>query len=547
MELLQHLLPSQTDLALNCWDLNTEANQIVAQLSSTQSVAACPLCDCPSHRIHSHYERTLKDLPLAQFTLVILLTVGKFFCLNGSCKRRIFSERLPKVVAPWARRTARYAEKLKAMGLALGGAAAARLSQQLGYGCSRDSILRLIASLPLPAIATPRILGVDDFALRKGHVYGTILVDLETRQPIALLPDRTAETLSTWLKAHPGIEILSRDRSKTYRQGMSDGAPEAIQVADRFHLLKNLEETLEKVFKSESQALKAVEQAQLKADRIMPAQPPKPQSVRLEHADQKRARRLENYEQTHALRAAGHTISDIAHHLSMGERTVYTYLSYSAFPEWQPTVRRRQSSSQLDDFKPYLRNQWQQGRQLTKELFAEIQQQGYQGSYMTVTRYTRQLRQRQRESLNDLSGRGPAPKLTATAQKPLSVSRAAWLIMRRAESLSTAEEKTLEGLCGQPALSASIALAQGFLELVRQRLPQQLDSWLELAINSAIKPFQSFANGLKEDYDAVKAGVTLEVSNGQVEGQNNRLKMLKRQMFGRAGLDLLAKRFIVTG
>lgn len=547
MELLQHLLPSQTDLALNHWDLNTATNQIVVQLSSTQSVAACPLCHCPSHRIHSHYERTLKDLPLAQFTLVLLLTVGKFFCLNDSCNRRIFSERLPKVVAPWARRTARYAGKLKAMGLALGGAAAARLSQQLGYGCSRDSILRLIASLPLPAITTPRILGVDDFALRKGHVYGTILVDLETRQPIALLPDRTAETLSTWLKAHPGVEILSRDRSKTYKQGMSDGAPAAIQVADRFHLLKNLEETLEKVFKSESQALKAVEQAQLKANGTTPAQPSKPQSVQSKQADQKRAGRLENYEQAHALRAAGHTISDIAHHLSMGERTVYTYLSYQTFPEWQPTVRRRQSSNQLDDYKPYLRNQWQQGRQLTKELFEEIQQQGYQGSYMTVTRYTRQLRQRQRESLNDLPGRGPAPKLVAADQKPLSASRAAWLIMRRAESLSTEEAEILERLCGHPALSASITLAQGFLKLVRQRLPQQLDGWLELATNTAIKPFQGFANGLKEDYDAVKAGVTLEVSNGQVEGQNNRLKMLKRQMFGRAGLDLLAKRFIVKG
>ena len=256
----------------------------------------------------------------------------------------------------------------------------------MGYGYSRDSILRLIAKLPLPEIATPRILGVDDFALRKGHVYGTILVDLERRQPIDLLPDRTAETLATWLKAHPGVEILSRDRSKTYRKGMNDGAPNAIQVADRFHLLKNLEETLEKVFKSESPVLKEIEQTQLKAKGPMPYQPPQPQSVRPEQPDQKRAGRLENYKQAHALRAAGHTISDIAHHLAMGERTVYTYLSYSAFPEWQPTVRRYRSSSQLDDYKPYLQAQWQQGRQLSKELFAEVQQQVYQGSYMTVTR-----------------------------------------------------------------------------------------------------------------------------------------------------------------
>ena len=547
MELLQHLLPSQIDLSLNHWSLDPTANQIIVQLSSTRSVAECPLCHCASHRIHSHYERTLKDLPLAQFTLVVLLLVGKFFCLNDSCKRRIFSERLPHVVAPWARRTARYTEKLKTMGLALGGAAASRLSHQFGYGYSRDSILRLLSKLSLPAIATPRILGVDDFALRKGHVYGTILVDLETRRPVDLLPDRTAETLATWLKEHPGIEILSRDRSKTYRKGMNDGAPEAIQVADRFHLLKNLEETLEKVFKSESKVLKEIERAQVKGAGTTSSQPLDSHPVRAGKPDKnkKRAQRLKNYEQAHALRAAGHTIGDIAHHLSMGERTVYTYLSYPTFPEWQPTVRRYPSRSQLDDYKPYLQAQWQQGRQQSKDLFENIQQQGYLGSYMTVTRYTRQLRQRQREALNDLPGKGPVPSAASTDQKPLSAQRAAWLILRRADSLSTEEEATLKRLCQHPVLSASVSLTQGFLHLVRQRLPEQLDDWLTDALNSSIKAFESFAKGLQEDYDAVKAGVTLEVSNGQVEGQNNRLKMLKRQMFGRAGLELLAKRFIL--
>ena len=147
------------------------------------------------------------------------------------------------------------------------------------------------------------------------------------------------------------------------------------------------------------------------------------------------------------------------------ERTVYTYLSYPAFPEWQPTVRRYPSSSQLDDYKPYLQEQWQQGRQLSKELFEEVQKQGYQGSYMSVTRYTRQLRQHQRESLNDLPGKGPAPAPSATNQKPLSAQRAAWLIMRRTESLLTEEEEILERLYQHPALSASIALTQSFLNL----------------------------------------------------------------------------------
>ncbi|MBV8884467.1 MAG: ISL3 family transposase [Chroococcidiopsidaceae cyanobacterium CP_BM_RX_35] len=550
MDLIQHLLPNQTALSLQSWNLDTTEQQISLSVSSTQTVAHCPLCHCPTHRIHSRYERTLKDLPVVQFRLNIILTVCKFFCLNDTCPRRIFTERLPAVVAAWARRTVCYTERLKAMALSLGGAAAACLGHQMGDRYSRNSFLRLISRLTLPTLPTPKILGVDDFALRKGHNYGTILVDLEQNQPIALLPDRTAETLEAWLKEHQGVEILSRDRAKTYRLGMSQGAPDAIQVADRFHLLQNLEETLEKVFKGYTQTLQTVEREQPQAELLVIPQPPEPLDNRQTQKAMNRTRRLEKYEQTHALRKQEYAIKDIAHHLGIGERTVYTYLSASTFPERQPTIRQRGSG--LDAYKPYLQQQWSLGYQQTKALFEEIQQQGYQGSYPTVARFTQQLRRSQPpanpapESLKDLPGRGPAPIIPTTAQKPLNARRAAWLLLQHKETLTSEEEKLLERLAQQSELSEVITLAQGFIDLVRQRLPDGLDNWLEAAINGSIKAFGSFAKGLKEDYDAVKAGLTLEVSNGPVEGQNNRLKMLKRQMFGRAGLDLLAKRLILT-
>ena len=554
MELLQQFLPCQDTLHLDSWDLDSPNQQMTFHVSSTQVLACCPICHQTAHRVHSRYERTLRDLPCVDFCLTILLQVCKFFCSNKACKRRIFTERLPQVAVPWARRTVRFAEHLSEIGLALGGAASARLSYQINYGSSRNTMLRAVFELRLPPVTTPKVLGVDDFAFRKGHQYGTILVDLEKHQPLVLLPDREADTLADWLRDHPGIEIISRDRSKTYKSAITAGAPDAIQVADRFHLLKNLEAVLEKVFSSGSQAIKTAEYTLLKSKMAehqetesisLPADPPiDPNSRKAEN----RARRLANYEQIHSLRQQGYKIKDIAHHLGMGKRTVQTYLAADTFPEYKSHTRSRRSG--LDLYTPYLLEQWDNGHQNTKQLFEAIQQQGYKGSYATVARYTHEFRESlpprpKRDSLNELPGLGPAPPTEFKPQKPLTVSSAAWLVMRNIEHLTEEDEEMLEQLSQQSELSDAIGLAQSFLFIVRKRLSQHLDLWLDRAKNSALRPFKSFAKGLLDDYEAVKAALTLEVSNGQVEGQNNRLKMVKRQMYGRAGLDLLNKRLVL--
>ncbi|MGR3280031.1 ISL3 family transposase, partial [Acaryochloris marina NIES-2412] len=390
----------------------------------------------------------------------------------------------------------------------------------------------------------------------KGHQYGTILVDLEKHQPLALLPDRQADTLADWLREHPGIEIISRDRSKTYKSAITAGAPDALQVADRFHLLQNLEEALENVFSSESTAIKTVEYARVVAKlakhqvaelMLLPEVDPlvKPTA----RQSQSRARRLAKYEQVHALRQQGHRIKDIAHHVGIDKKTVYKFLAAPTFPEYKSHTRRKGSG--LDRYKPYLLEQWRNGRYNTKELFEAIQQQGYKGGYSTVARYTHKLRQSlpprpSPDLLKELPGRGPAPDTKVEVQKPLTVTGTAWLVMRKVEHLTEEDEEILEQLSRQPELSKAIDLTQSFLFIVRKRLPQHLDLWLERAKNSALIPFQRFAKGLLDDYEAVKAALTLEVSNGQVEGQNNRLKMVKRQMYGRAGLDLLNKRLVLT-
>lgn len=228
---------------------------------------------------------------------------------------------------PWARSTNRSIDQISAIGLALGGSAGKRLSQKLGYRFSRNTLIQPVMRLPLPQSGLPRILGVDDFAFRRGQRYRTILVDLERHCPIAMLEDREAKTLAEWLKAHPGVEVLSRDRSKTYKQGMTQGAPEAIQVADRFHLLQNLSEVLEHYFAGHQAVLKAIEKQYYQQQQARASVALQPTALQAQRNEQRRAK----FEKVHRLRSQGYAVLDIVHHLGMGERTVARYLATPPF------------------------------------------------------------------------------------------------------------------------------------------------------------------------------------------------------------------------
>lgn len=550
IQFLQCLLPGFNLLRLEHEEIDTENHHLTLNVASTQTLVQCPLCANPTTRIHSRYERTLLDLPCVNYSLTLVMQVCKFFCDNSDCIRRVFTERIPEVTLPWARKTSRLGQQLQKMGLALGGAAGARLCHQIGIVVCGSTLLNHLEKLSLPEFAVPKILGVDDFAFCKGQRYGTILVDLELNQPIALLADRKAETLTDWLIQHPGVEILSRDRSKTYKSAMDKGAPAAIQVADRFHLVQNLEETLEKVFGSYGNELKAVEQQQRQgsAPTETVVVTPKPTTTAELQAQQllNYQHRVQQQQEIRKLSQQQWSQIAIAQAIGVSVRTVQRLLSAPDLPE-TASPNGSLGRSLLEPYKQSLLEWWNAQIRQPQVLMILLQQKGYTGSERTLTRYLSSVRAAQGLPPCRVKPTLGLAQVSDPQFSPLTKSRVAYLILKRVEYRNSQDIKLLAQIVAQHSnLALAVELADEFLQLLRQQRSDAFDDWLIKALKSSLKPFVQFAEGLFEDYAAVLASMMTTVSNGPVEGLNNRLKMLKRQMYGRAGLELLSKRFILT-
>jgi transposase len=352
------LLPLPEGMQID--QIQASQNEVSITVIATHPTSCCPLCRQPSSSIHSRYHRTVRDAPCAGRRVQLTLCVRKCFCRNRLCERKIFAERLPELVGPWAKMTIRSCQQLTSLGLATCGKGGTRLAARLGMQTSRQTILRRIMDLPDPPLGSILYLGIDDFSFRRGCRFGTLLVNLESHRVVDLLPDRKAETVVAWMRQQPDLMVVSRDRGGEYASAAAQAAPQAIQCADRFHLFKNLGEALEGLL-SHHLAAERKRQTQASLDEQAPVWQSKratrcsPKLERLQQA--RREERLAHYEQVIALHKQGKSQQAIAQQVGIGSRTVQRWLAAGTFPERKP----REQASHLDHYLPYLFQRWEEG------------------------------------------------------------------------------------------------------------------------------------------------------------------------------------------
>ena len=403
-------------------------NGLRVAVIATHPTSCCPLCSESSASIHSSYCRNVRDVSCGGRQVQLCLTVRKFFCRNALCPRKIFTERMPQFVEPWARMTIRHCEALQSIGLATCGKGGTRLAARLGMQTSRHTILRRIMDLPDASTGSVVFLGIDDFAFRRGYRFGTILVNLESHRVVDLLPDRQAETAARWMFHQPDVMVVSRDRGSEYASAASKGAPQAIQCADRFHVVKNLTEATQLLLaRCQAEILAPLKTEEPHQDTqckpvisIEEWRPPEPAHVEKARLA-RRAGRHARYQQVVELHKQGLPTKEIAGQIGLGDRTVRDWLKQGAFPE---AKKRRKKRSSFDAFAPFVLKRWQTGERNGLTLWREIKAQGYTGTERSVYRYLETLKQAEvKASVNP-----------ARIQK-YSANTAVWLFVRDPETL----------------------------------------------------------------------------------------------------------------
>lgn len=521
-------------LSLQTNTVGLDRGGLCIDVSSCQYESNCPVCSIKSHRVHSKYIRTLQDLPISGKVARIELIARKYFCDNPLCLRKIFTERFDSEIRPYHRRLIRSGDLLCRMALELGGNTGSVISGYVGIPVSSSTILRIIKRLDIKQESiTSGIIGIDDWAFKKGKTYGTIVVDLVTRKVIDLLADRQSDTLAAWLQKHPEITLVSRDRYSPYATGIRNGAPQAQQVADRFHLLMNLGEATKKVFQSKAQVLRTLfNQFNAEQNTTVPTKKDDIQRPVQDYTNPPidiNVQKQYRFEKAKELHLAGHSIRSISRTLKISRVTINGYLS-------QEKLSKRQTakSTNLDAFRSFLFSE-SSGSKTYKELYHSILKMGFNGKYSRFC-----------QNMNDIWGLDPSLRIQnigdASVIKSWSPTKLSLMLYMEQDQLVNKDDSNFLKLLFEecPEIKLVGELVKKFKALFINKQDGMLQAWIDEATmpECAIK---GFAKNLIKDFAAINNAVITPFSNGQVEGQVNRLKTIKRKMYGKAGFSLLRK------
>ncbi|XNN23014.1 ISL3 family transposase [Streptomyces sp. CY1] len=485
-----------------------EGERIVVRARTPTEAAVCPVCGAPTGRVHGYQLRTVADVPVDDRRVVVRVRVRRLVCPTRGC-RHTFREQVPGVLERYQRRTARLTRQVKAVVAELAGRAGARLLAVLAVGLSRHTTLRTLLRIPLPTGRTPRVIGVDDFALRRRHRYATVVIDAETHERIDVLPDRTADTLEAWLRKHPGIEVVCRDGSATYAEAIRRALPDAVQVGDRWHLWHNLcDATLSEV-KAHSTCWATVLDAPIYDG-------PRAQTT------------LERWHQVHDLLNQGAGLLECARRLQLALNTVKRYARADQ-PERMLRVPKYRASL-VDPYREHLRKRRAEDPAApVKHLFEEIKALGFTGCLNLLHKYINQ-------------GRADADR------SHISPRRLARMLLTRPDNLKTEQHELLAKLTAScPEMTQLAAGIRDFAPLLTPHADNAdaLTRWIAQVREADLPHLRTFTRGLDRDLDAVIAGLTLPYSNGPTEGVNTKTKRIARQMHGRAGFTLLRHRILL--
>lgn len=526
------LLPRFSDLLVQT--VQEAGHQLTITFVSTRLSATCPTCQTCTQAGHGWFVRRLHSLPCSGRAVVFQIHARRFRCPNPACPRKTFREDLSSLATRYQRRTDASTRLLQGVGAAAGGQAGVRLAKEMQLPTSRSTLLRCTKRLVSHLSSTPQVVGVDDFAWKKGRRYGTILVDLEAHRLLALLPTCEVETVAAWFRQHPSVLIVTRDRSQAFAEAIRLGAPQALQIADRFHLHRNATECLEAILTREQATLRQVVtdlRAQVCAA-LPPAQPHVPFKERL--SQQHQTRRHICYEKVVHLAKQGRSRSAIARELGLHRDTVARYLNAGQLPERAPRAPRPKATQ---PYLAYLQQRWAEGEQNGRLLFEELRVQGYRASLTLVYDAIRPWRK----------GRSPADPVTAIAKQwPYYTPRQTLWLLFKEEGERTEEEQRY----GQAVLdnagpiARAFACLQRFRQILTERDETALAPWADETKASRIPELVKFVQGLYRDWEAVENALLFASSQGQVEGQVHRLKLFKRQGYGRASPALLQARLV---